>query len=374
MSDPTMKFQLVLEQKDASSPQLSAKVQLSQETIKEMGEKGVQHAFLLLITAEWNEDYKHYFHERRQLFRLEESIAFLSFTHPGTFHVFGVVLFSKRTDGMQVFNDYYRRFTDQNYEGYRTTILQRGKFEPDIQDFPTKKLVGHIAHESVMVTEDFFAKPPTEWVVKWIDWPYNTESRDSCQLKRRSMFAFTLQPPIVLVVGSVTLAAYSMIAAFWLLLLQRVVLSGDDVRASKDWDTNSFLLTDSRGRSRTWVSWPQQLLLTPMTYLGATIIGHLFLEMMNISWWSPSASMIAFLSGAFTVLSIYVLGQITQWILNAFKWRKKPTPQQLPRNYADIISQLANRPLRLRDMPMSWATVTLCYQAAKHKLCRPYAR
>lgn len=130
-------------------------------------------------------------HEKRQLIDPADSMATIAFDSPGVHRLAVLVVFGESEYKLK---DEYLR-------------LKKGAYETDVISSDESGTVlkwnslGSGCVE-VEVPDGLFARKPVDW--DWVNAFFKEPPRDQCQLRRRRLFAYTLQPIIALVAGIIT--------------------------------------------------------------------------------------------------------------------------------------------------------------------------
>ena len=185
---------------DASEPTQQASLKLqwcvsphALETLRNAGNFAPQ---LCIIVENGSRE-----HEMRYVIPLLQVQTRIDFFQPGKHRI--IAFIAPSGVGSEYFAKFFRRH--QMWDGgfyvglvnYWLTknenLDQRIDRRPDVfgQDG-----IGPVVAE-IDVADGFFAKPPPAWERWWINLWYERRPRDQCQLRRRMMLAFTIQPPVI---------------------------------------------------------------------------------------------------------------------------------------------------------------------------------
>lgn len=165
---------------------------------------------------------------------------------------------------------------------------------------------------------------------KWVNFFYKYPPRDQCEFRRRALLAFSIQLPLVAVVGLVFLAfifvARPMVRFIWALvgtlfgiigINWKQVFLGDeddpiwygDVDA---WvgDCRNIFIRDKRGDKKHW-AWR---LFIPMIWIAVWLVFSLGIIWKDYNWdwvqWQQAASVSLMITGTLFVVTVVTLGLI----------------------------------------------------------------
>lgn len=141
-------------------------------------------------------------HERagevdRRVVKLEKMMEYLQFHRAGRHYVYAALVQSPAGDlsGEQrvklLDRDSPRSYSRPLFvdiDGER--LLYKPQF---LEQGLSLTLICHTSIE-VVVPEQFFAKEPSPRMIRWLHWFLRTPAPDQCALRRKAIFAFTLQP------------------------------------------------------------------------------------------------------------------------------------------------------------------------------------
>jgi hypothetical protein len=133
--------------------------------------------------------------EDRVLVPLTQEMEFVSFRRSGR-NVIRAVIIWNRNPEKPLFEGLLDRHTKTEY---MRTLLRDDGFDCNYLDINTdQQYLDKFGQLEVSVDQRFFAKRPFDW--KWVNTYFELPSRDQCQFRRRRLFAYTVQPVLVVLI------------------------------------------------------------------------------------------------------------------------------------------------------------------------------
>lgn len=140
--------------------------------------------------------------EKRRLFPLENMMEYVYFQAPGKNTVVAKVI---KVSSRHEYGNVWDEVLSKRNGHYETTIYSRHSYTWNnsfgtIHDGEDNEIVFSAAVD-VIVPETAFAKEPPEWEKKYVHLIWRTPALNQCEYRRKRIFAYTVQP-IILVLGA----------------------------------------------------------------------------------------------------------------------------------------------------------------------------
>lgn len=152
--------------------------------------------------------------EHRYLFNLQDLIGFVPMRYPGKVALFATVVWiDTKYDGARA----HRLIEKNSKNEYKYQLMmisgvglsvRKGagqefyllKADSDPENYGYKDLLTLEARADVIVPDGIFAKEPSAWEKKWVNWLFKEKACDQCNFRRRRIFAYSLQIPIFVLI------------------------------------------------------------------------------------------------------------------------------------------------------------------------------
>lgn len=372
---------------------------ICEEVFDQLKERIVENPCLLLVIT--NSQHKEVC---RKLASLDQMMDYVSFRGPGQHRILATIVWEH---GKEV-RDLKEGFVGKRYGSYRyDDILDRnGNFRQDLGCFGCEggRWFGKATELEVDVAGEFFAKEPPKWLSKWVNFWFETKPVDQCQFRRRCMLAFSIQPPLVLLL---TIFVYSLrfllVALFLLCGLRQINFkplfhlfgcpTKQLTRNMKKGRLSVFFSTKD-GDWRPFFFWP----LTPIFILF--LAGGLYLLLriwLGVNDWQALIIVGLTVLGIFFVaLVVYILYRFSCYLGSEIKtpeydytayWEKERKKREqkereekekallrLEKNLLPLVCTGVPLKADLNDLPRSRRTVYLRFLNLKRMVCKPFAR
>jgi hypothetical protein len=341
--------------------------------------------------------------EWRTIVPLKDMMAYVTFLRPGSNRIF-VTLVSKQ------------RFDSSDREHF---LMRRGeKWREDVLSYVNQAENGELivhsesgvsqysrakAYCDIDMPKECFAKAPSKWLCKWVNLFWPEAPVDQCAFRKRALLAFSVQPPAVLVMGAMILAAVIGILAFRLLAALFLTLFackgvdwtpiyrpfGHDVETVDVW-------TNVRGShlyfpklpftmSYVFVVIPFLLLSCSICYLFGIDLRYGFHMLL---WFLGSAAIMLIFAVVFplSVLALdWVLFDLLKltwlndhWLFRWMEYRENRTAEReawqklRARHEAALLACRMSNYKKVNDLPWRKRTLRLRFKGTKAKVCRPF--
>lgn len=166
---------------------------LDDEMINALAEAKIKEPQLVIIVAP-AENYSEQ-KEYRMVVPLKDLIAYVGFHRPGKLNIWAFVSYSEKKNAKEHFLSRHVNRT------YSTTLLNSDGTEWSRfykEAYPELPLGRFSEPVLVQVPDAAFAKEPAQWEQDWVNHFFDTNPDDQCDYRRRRMFAYSLQPLIML--------------------------------------------------------------------------------------------------------------------------------------------------------------------------------
>ncbi len=375
---------------------------LTDKALEVIGRLKMLNPFLLIVVAERRiieesetSDPQYHYHEvSRQLVPLRQGLAYIRFPKAAEYEIRGVVVNAND----QKYGTLHKAFIKKDrlikfsyWDGFK-----KFKDPNRFHQFGNAQLV-------VNVGKEFFAKEPARWEKIWVNLLFEGQAVDQCHFRRRRIFAYTLQIPLLVIwfVGTVFFRLGSLIIG--------TILGQRNMNYRAVWDlwnedftevlgasgsmANSIFLSKKDGSPRvlTWQLYP----LIAIPFIVASFLGYYTTENGGTTvgfipswdnayiglWWY-----IYFVLGIYA-LELLILGlafisgpvfAVLGSVLSAV-WPAQPTKDETIQSELNELkyltcSQRMGTVPSLDAVPEQYRTIRLKLQNFKAKVCRPYQR
>lgn len=164
------------------------------------------HDMYALVIAVHDESMR----EVRSLVHVGDIFTHIVFPKPGEWRIYaGAVCWmsknpigtTRHESGRDLLRLEFLEESDNTATGYKSQVMYKGVLD-DVERFdytgPAHFILWQETPISVDVPQELFAKEPPEWEKKWVTALWSSPVRDQCDYRQRRMFAYTLQPFVLL--------------------------------------------------------------------------------------------------------------------------------------------------------------------------------
>ena len=343
-------LKLLVQSAVSNEPTIPIRWCVDQSTLEKLKKEKVEKPYLFLTVMRDKLEVR----GMRALVPLDEAMRYLSFTSSGSYTLLGIIVWARDGKHENLFNALLHesnRVLERNYrEG---NYCEKFDLKPRDYIFGPCEL-GWIddsqnsqARINIEILDGFFAKKPFDW--KWVNLMFGTinEPRNQCDLRGRRLFAYSIQPSLILL-WALSSGFLRLVSSFWCLVCGRrginwkIVLPVWGTHVADIWGEtrNSIYITNKNGELRLFWKWLQK-----------------------------------------------VLFGIESW--DAYQFRREQERKikqellketQLNRFYKEELTDLTccrvgeNPPFEIDKLPPKRRTVRLYYQGLKAKVCKPFAK
>src|SRR5271166_3039921 len=194
-------FQLQISDTDATSGSIPVSWCLDEETIKELADKKIANPQVVICVSPVNtEGGYHVKKEYRKVVPLKDLMTYVEFRSAGPNRIWGFISYMGRGAS-------HTRYLGKKDGEFQTNILdwdgeQYAHFLLDFETYEarTSKVYKGLSQPiQVEVPAGVFAPEPAPWEKAWVNLFFKDKVVDQCEFRRRRLFAYSVQPLIMLV-------------------------------------------------------------------------------------------------------------------------------------------------------------------------------
>ncbi len=364
-------LQLIVNNSESADANIAVRWCVKQALIDQLKARRVQDPYVVLVVA--YEDNKGYFQESsRYVVPVDQLMQYISFSRPGKNVIFAVIV-----DGESGPKKVRQQFFEKRSDGeYRELLISESRF--------TLRGGMGATELEIMVSERFFAKPPSKREMKWLMWCLESAPKNQCEVRKRRMHAYSWQPILYVLFFS------AVFIIGWFLQILTTVVHALCLRRGINWfpvflpwrtawikgrgETfhpnlgTSIMLTDRTGKD-----YDLGLLILPLVpvfpvfLVGVAALLYLFgwgvhswrgVGAVTLLLWIGLPILVALFGGALGLLSMYN--------------DNKPNPSDAYYEKLAPLVSCGNNPVASIDaLPAKRRTIYLRLQDLKAKVCRP---
>jgi len=186
IEDVEDKFELHVAETDVSSGTIAVSWCISKDMLQDLADRGVRDPQVVICVVPVGECY-HIKKEYRKVVSLKDLMAYIEFRCPGKNKIYAFIpMKSKRPARNYFLNKEHGEFETHivDYDG--------SQWGSSLQSVESKDVV------TVNVPRECFAPEPREWEKEWVNHLFKSKPIDQCHFRRRRIFAYLLQPFIML--------------------------------------------------------------------------------------------------------------------------------------------------------------------------------
>jgi len=252
-----------------------------------------------------------------------------------------------------------------------TKILVKG-YEIGSEKFERYEKTSTGTYLTINVPEECFAKEPPKWEQAWVNAMFRQRPQDQCEYRRRRLWAYSIQPIIVLFLMILrlipTLVAFLFAARNFSFkhLFSPFALDLDDAKEMFS-EGLLFVRKDQTSLLKTYCMFP----LTPI--ISFPIIGVAVLCLIGkISVVGIGMTILYILGTFFGIVLLVLLVFFIVYVVMS-QLDKIPTWYDDQSEIEAIVCDGRSVPTKISKLPQKKRTVYLRYQAVKNKVCKPFA-
>ncbi|MEK7630175.1 MAG: hypothetical protein AAB432_02205 [Patescibacteria group bacterium] len=220
-----------------------------------------------------------YYHGRRHTFPVEDLVGYIQLCRPGQHHFIAIVFCGDKETALKNVRLYIKKDEDSYYD----MSINYGMVGKSVKENSENTFSAAVAVEFEVPAELFAEKPKTvfgqfiwDWVNRWFKRP----PIDQCAYRKRKLFAFTLQPPL-LIIGRLIIGLigtfYTLIGSSFLLFLgyQPIPVFKNILNSWIDID-NSEMNLYRFGSEFSWRKWGNE---KTMRHIPILAVPYIFLSL-----------------------------------------------------------------------------------------------
>lgn len=330
---------------------------VDKELLTQLNELKIKDPVVVLIVAPTGKAY-HKSKQSRIAVPLKDLMAYVDFYVPGQNKIWGFISDNDDRGISYYMSTYSEGWVNSvlNYSGDGWALDGSGYREAP--KFAADTL-------TVEVPADCFAPEPSDFEKMWVNWLFTNKAVDQCNFRRRRMWAYTVQFPL-LVLNIILKSLFTAVAALYgaralslKLVLHPIIYGlGDVVDLFKEGTV--FL---GRGKSQFW-NWATLPLMPLLVILSRILLlGHKFHSPLSLG-----GSVL--LVSSLIALAIFVLSKWAESRRKALPWYMADERQ------ANMLyCSEDKKPIKsVNDLPQDKRSFRLKFRDLKSKVCRPFSR
>jgi hypothetical protein len=283
------------------------------------------------------------------------------------------------------FSEAKKTLLDKNdYGGYRRSIVdyngslrvQQGLMAlatKSHQQIPTQRFAEQCFSKPLLISvpKNLFAKEPAAWEEAWVNHFFAGRALDQCEFRRRRLFAYTLQPILMLLnlfCRSLPILCGLMYGARNLTFRHLIHPMSSSLNAAGEAATGGSIFWRPYAKS-----WRRFLLLPFMPVIGLPLIGMVALM---IHFHSTIYFLITLVAIILLTGCSFAIAQLLHWLTN--QWRQQRELQQawyLDEQEMDLlVCNGQPKALKLSALPKQHRLLKLRLAEIKSQVCKPFSR
>lgn len=354
-------FELHVTDTNVSTGSIAVGWCLDKETLEALHEAGNKNPQVVLAIAPAGDDYNHS-REVRKVVPLKDLVAYLEFKRAGKMNIWG---FISKTNKPKDVQDQWLSKNSRNE--YRCDILNpTGRtYNPEDDMWDPQDRLDSASPVTVEIPPQAFAKEPPVWEQRWVnDW-FKTNPVDQCAFRRRRLFAYTVQPPLT-VLMSILKMFLTVIAVLYGArdLSPTIPFHPYATLADAIDQLDNGTVFIGRGKSTFW-NWIRLPFMPFIALSAATIVGLMYVHGTLFSLLMGLLGLAAI--GIGVVGSVFGYAKYLNWLESQDAWYLDDNEVNL------IVCSNDKKPLTLDQLPSHHRTLRLRFRALKSQVCRPFA-
>ncbi len=387
-----------------ASPTIAVRWCADRETLEELKQNNTTnpHILISIVHIEGMGTTKYGVETDRKLIPLEEMMTYISFQKPGVNYIYATIVWDYEGSIKNLKNKFLNKESRNKWVYY---ILKNDgmDFNPG---YSTQNYTG-IASLTIKIDENFFAKPSFDkkWVEYFPTFLLGYQSDNQCSYRRRRIFAYTIQPFLLLL-------------SFISRLLSALTLS---LMGKRDVNYNAVYNLMGTDLNDVWRNVGESIFeyknidneqpwffpfLMPLWYVIASIIGLLSYILgkeikLTVLWQAPLLLLVSFAT-IVTIFYIFVFANrflfspIGKFIAFLFlkipvikipvnekkdEWKKaqQEMENKISQQYEKWVTITCEpnselKPISVSSLPKNKQTIHLRYMDFKAKVCKPFAK
>ena len=367
-------FEIKVANNDVTGGSISVGWCVDAETLKTLSDHKIKNPYVVIVVAPEGDNY-YYTKEYRKVVPLKDLLTYVEFRCAGKNKIWA---FIPLREGKAAKSKYLAR----SGNGFSDEILDNDgsgwSYNFGYHD-ANRNFICHptLSSEpiSVEVPVNCFAPEPSDLEKSWVNWLFPTKCLDQCEFRRRRLFAYTVQPFIML---------FNMMVRTLLTLVALLVgMRGFNVQWMLHPLRDPFsdvielfsggtVFVSNNSEVSVWKRYVLVPLMPPiLAALGG--LGYLF-HRLHL-WKVPFIAACVLLTlGLVVVLGLYAWGKFTNYMdrraeeaANAPLWYLEEEEMNM------LVCNGEPRPLTVDALPAKKRTIRLRFQDLKSRVCRPFS-
>lgn len=341
------------------------------EQLKKLAEANVLDPQVVISVVPQGGAAMHY--EQRQVVPLKDLMAYITFRKPGTNRVFSFIVDSSpreakarwlaRSQG--TFDSSIADYCGDDWS-YTTNTFNNMRAAPLVVDVPS----------------ELFAPEPAAWEKAWVNNLFHEKSVDQCAFRRRRMFAYTVQPVLMLLAVLIRMLPLSISLLFGLRAasfktLNPVTYDMDDAVQVLNFGKGSYFIrqiddSESETSVLKWISYvARTYCLLPFMPLSLIILTVLF----KTGIWIPFFLLVLGVLLIIGTIAFIATGTFTEIYHAVYDYLSVPKEAWYMKTdqIQYIVCDGKQKARTLQDLPSEKRTLRLHYYNLKSKICKPFA-
>jgi hypothetical protein len=374
-------FQLQIADADVTNGTIAVSWCLDEEILKELADKQVQDPHVVICVAP--QDNYHLAKEYRKVVPLKDLMTYIEFRVPGKNKIWGFVSYQKGKDAR-------KKYLGKQDGEFQTNILsydgdEYASWLSDDEELPDGTFQSLSTPFTVAVPKAVFAKEPRKWEKTWVNYLFRDKVIDQCEFRRRRLFAYGLQPfimlgnlllrSVIILFATLTLCKnislkylfhplmYSLKDTFEVFEKGSVAvvhLPEDDREVDKFPPPAYFIKSFWKTPIMPLIWLPVLWMVWHHKYVGLSILGAtLFLVFVLLM-------LIGFLTNHFKVVKNF-FAKIGSWFESDELWYMEEGEIDM------VLCTKDKKPLTYNNLPGHRKTIRLRFQNLKSKVCKPFS-
>jgi len=359
---------LTIPDKDITNGSIPISWCLDHESIKELMDAGNTNPTILIVVAPQNG--YHIKKEVRYVCALSELMTYISFIRPGENRIFALIFQSSVSS--------IKDSELSKHKGeYNSRILRHdGTAIYNYDDYIKTSL-------DVDVPADIFAKEPSDWEKNWVLWLVKDKGMDQCDFRRKRLFAYTVQPFIML--GNILLRfLFTFLSAS--LLLKSFTFKCLLHPMSTDFEDLNDLVSGrmffykpiekfySEESPEKFLAHIRDMLLIAKLVVPILFTPLILLFLIPLIYFGGTTAIMAVLV---SILIVGFIASITMWLMvklkNLTNKEENPKIKDLLKEEIDFLLCNSNYNFtKISSLPPKKRSIKLRFQQIKSKICRPF--
>jgi hypothetical protein len=176
---------------DISTGSIAISWCVDKDLIKTLTDNGVVDPQVVIVVAAENIGGQYTLYETRYVVPLTELMTYITFKKPGKNNVFAFVSAQDRKSARTTY------LTTHNGI-YETTVVDNNEWSIPSSMSETNTPPNAAPVLSLDIPKECFAKEPSELEKTYVNWMFSNKAVDQCDFRKRRLFAYTIQVPMVL--------------------------------------------------------------------------------------------------------------------------------------------------------------------------------